>query len=145
MEIKLCSQSDLFKKFCKIGIEDNKFDLFCDSFSEFIVIIDSLDISEETKNYLYDIFLKDMNIYFKHKEEETLELEKNIIKYEPFNDNIKGAIKILKSYQNKLVYEISEKDKKAVKIVLQEINNLNWKNEIYVRLIKSYKELLEEK
>lgn len=33
-------------------------------------------------------------------------------------DEEKKAINLLKSYENKLVYEISEKDKKAVKTIL---------------------------
>ena len=65
MELKLNCNSELFKKFNDIAIKNNKYETFCDIFSEFIVILDSLDLSDETINYLYDMFIKDMYIYFK--------------------------------------------------------------------------------
>ena len=41
----------------------------------------------------------------------------------------KKAIKLLKTYENKLVYEIEDKDKKAVKILLNLITKLQKENE----------------
>ena len=45
------------------------------------------------------------------------------------NEEEKKAIKLLKTYENKLVYEIEDKDKKAVKILLNLINKLQKENE----------------
>jgi DNA-binding PadR family transcriptional regulator len=58
-------------------------------------------------------------------------------------DEEKKAINLLKSYENKLVYEISEKDKKAVKTILnliekqqKEIEELKEMNERQQQRIK---------
>ena len=40
---------------------------------------------------------------------------------------LEEAIEILKSYENKLVYEISEKDKEAVAVVLNQLDSLKFK------------------
>lgn len=45
-------------------------DTFVDKFDEFIGILAEQDLSEETIRYLYDIFIKDMNGYFKNKQYE---------------------------------------------------------------------------
>lgn len=46
-------------------------DTFVDAFNEFIGILAEQDLSEETIRYLYAIFCKDMNIYFKNKKYEV--------------------------------------------------------------------------
>ena len=45
----------------------------------------------------------------------------------------KKAIELLKTYENKLVYEIEDKDKKVVKIVLNLIEKLQEENEVLKR------------
>ena len=51
--------------------KDNKKDVFVDSFTEFICELDCVDLSDKTKQHLYDIFVKDMNIYFRNKKYEA--------------------------------------------------------------------------
>ncbi len=43
---------------------------FQDIFTEFIAELDDTDLSNKTKQHLYDIFIKDMNIYFENKKYE---------------------------------------------------------------------------
>ena len=45
-------------------------DTFVDAFTEFIAELDDVDLSDKTKQHLYDIFVKDMNIYFENKKYE---------------------------------------------------------------------------
>lgn len=47
----------------------------------------------------------------------------------------KKAIELLKTYENKLVYEIEDKDKKAVKIVLNLITKLQEENKVFKRAL----------
>ena len=63
--------SKMFYDLCNEAIEDNKKDTFVDAFTEFIVELDDVDLSEKTKQHLYDIFIKDMNIYFENKKYEV--------------------------------------------------------------------------
>jgi len=67
----LKTDSKMFHDLCNEAIEDNKKDTFVDSFTEFIVELDDVDLSEKTKQHLYDIFIKDMNIYFENKKYEV--------------------------------------------------------------------------
>ena len=62
--------SEMFHNLCNEAIKDNKKDTFVDAFTEFIVELDDVDLSEKTKQHLYDIFIKDMNIYFENKKYE---------------------------------------------------------------------------
>ena len=50
-----------------------------------------------------------------------------------YNCEEKKAIELLKTYENKLVYEIEDKDKEAVKVVLNLITKLRKENEILKR------------
>ena len=47
----------------------------------------------------------------------------------------KKTIELLKTYENKLVYEIEDKDKKAVKIVLNLIEKLQEENKVFKRAL----------
>ena len=47
----------------------------------------------------------------------------------------KKATELLKTYENKLVYEIEDKDKKAVKIVLNLIEKLQEENKVFKRAL----------
>ena len=61
---------------------DKDFDnyyLFQCAFDEFIGILAEQDLSEETTRYLYDMFIKDMKIYFKYKNAGKEELKKQAI------------------------------------------------------------------
>ena len=55
--------------------KDNKKDVFVDSFTEFICELDCVDLSDKTKQHLYDIFVKDMNIYFRNKKYEAVKID----------------------------------------------------------------------
>lgn len=66
----LQKDSEMFHNLCGEAEKDNKKDVFVDAFTEFIYELDCVDLSKETKNYLYDLFIKDMNIYFKNKKYE---------------------------------------------------------------------------
>lgn len=52
--------------------------------------------------------------------------------------NEKKAIELLKTYENKLVYEISEKDKEAVKVVLHYIEKLKQENKELKHITQNY-------
>lgn len=67
----LKADSKMFHDLCEEGIKDDKKDVFVDSFTEFIAELDDTDLSNKTKQHLYDIFIKDMNIYFKNKKYEV--------------------------------------------------------------------------
>lgn len=67
----LVKDDERLHEFNKIAIKDNKYDVFCDAFAEFIHELNCVDLSKETLQYLYDLFLKDMNIYFKNKKYEN--------------------------------------------------------------------------
>lgn len=66
----LKSDSEMFYKLNNEAEKDNKKDTFVDAFTEFITELDDVDLSEKTKQHLCDIFIKDMNIYFKNKKYE---------------------------------------------------------------------------
>lgn len=68
----LKADSKMFHDLCEEGIKDDKKDVFVDAFLEFIAELDDIDLSNKTKQHLYDIFIKDMNIYFKNKKYELL-------------------------------------------------------------------------
>ena len=57
----------------KKAIKDNKKDVFVDAFTEFLAELDDVDLSNKTKQHLYDIFIKDMNSYLKNKKYEVKE------------------------------------------------------------------------
>ncbi len=42
-------------------------DYFTDCFDEFIYHLGQLDLSKKTLNHIYDIFIKDMNMYFENR------------------------------------------------------------------------------
>ena len=50
---------------------DNYYTFQC-AFDEFIGILAEQDLSEETIRYLYDVFIKDMKVYFKYKKGEMI-------------------------------------------------------------------------
>lgn len=62
----LKANSKMFHDLCEEGIKD----VFVDAFTEFIAELDDTDLSNKTKQHLYDIFIKDMNIYFENKKYE---------------------------------------------------------------------------
>lgn len=64
------SKNNRLCEFYQIGISDNKYDTFTDAFGEFISELDCVDLSEKTLQHLYDVFIKDMNIYFENKKYE---------------------------------------------------------------------------
>ena len=66
----LKQDSEMFHNLCNEGMKDNKKDTFIDAFTEFIAELDDVDLSKKTKQHLYDIFIKDMNIYFENKKYE---------------------------------------------------------------------------
>ena len=63
--------SEMFHDLCDEAIKDKKKNIFVDAFTEFIVELDDVDLSQKTKQHLYDVFIKDMNIYFKNKKYEV--------------------------------------------------------------------------
>ena len=68
VEGMLKSDSEMFYNLNEEAIKDNKKDTFVDAFTEFITELADVDLSNKTKQHLYDIFIKDMNIYFKNKD-----------------------------------------------------------------------------
>ena len=62
--------SEMFHNLNTEAIKDNKKEVFVDAFTEFIAELDDVDLSDKTKQHLYDIFIKDMNIYFENKKYE---------------------------------------------------------------------------
>ena len=62
--------SEMFHNLNAEAIKDNKKDTFVDAFTEFITELDDVDLSDKTKQNLYYIFIKDMNIYFINKKYE---------------------------------------------------------------------------
>jgi hypothetical protein len=66
--------SEMFNNLNNEAMKDNKKEVFVDAFTEFIYELDSVDLSHETKQNLYDVFVKDMNIYFKNKHYENTEV-----------------------------------------------------------------------
>lgn len=67
----LKSDSEMFHNLNTEAIKDNKKDVFVDAFTEFIAELEDVDLSNKTKQHLYDIFIKDMNIYFENKVKES--------------------------------------------------------------------------
>lgn len=67
----LKSDSEMFHNLNTEAIKDNKKDVFVDAFTEFIAELDDVDLSNKIKQHLYDIFIKDMNIYFENKVKES--------------------------------------------------------------------------
>lgn len=55
------------QEFYSIVDEEEKYDTFVDAFSEFVHELNCVDLSEETLQNLYDLFIKDMRIYFENK------------------------------------------------------------------------------
>ena len=66
----LASEDERLSEFYEIAIKDSRYDTFTDSFGEFIHEMNCVDLSEKTLEHLYQIFLKDMRIYFKNKKYE---------------------------------------------------------------------------
>jgi len=62
----LKSEDERLSEFYEIGINNDKYNIFTDAFGEFIHEMNNVDLSEETKQHLYDIFIKDMIIYHKN-------------------------------------------------------------------------------
>ena len=60
-------KEDLIRDFRKEVDKRLILDTFVDAFDEFISILVEQDLSEETIRYLYELFIKDMNCYFKNK------------------------------------------------------------------------------
>lgn len=70
----LKSDSEMFYNLNAEADKDNKKDTFVDAFTEFIVELDDVDLSDKTKQHLYDVFIKDMNIYFENKKYEKSDI-----------------------------------------------------------------------
>lgn len=66
--------SEMFNNLNNEAMKDNKKEVFVDAFTEFIYELDCVDLSHETKQNLYDVFVKDMNIYFENKHYENTEV-----------------------------------------------------------------------
>lgn len=70
----LKDNSEMFNNLNNEAMKDNKKEVFVDAFTEFIYELDCVDLSHETKQNLYDVFVKDMNIYFENKHYENTEV-----------------------------------------------------------------------
>lgn len=70
----LKDNSEMFNNLNNEAMKDNKKEVFVDAFTEFIYELDCVDLSHKTKQNLYDVFIKDMNIYFGNKHYENTEV-----------------------------------------------------------------------
>ena len=59
----------LQENFRKISINNDniEYEIFVDAFDEFIYQLNEVDLSDNTLDFLYCIFIKDMNKYFENK------------------------------------------------------------------------------
>lgn len=64
----LVKDDERLHEFYEIVIKDSKYDTFTDAFGEFIHELNCTDLSEKTLQNLYDLFIKDMKIYFDNKD-----------------------------------------------------------------------------
>lgn len=64
----LVKDDERLHEFYEIAIKDSKYDTFTDAFGEFIHELNCIDLSEKTLQNLYDLFIKDMKIYFDNKD-----------------------------------------------------------------------------
>ena len=64
----LMKDDEILHEFYKIAIKENKYDTFIDAFGEFIHELNCTDLSEKTLQHLYEIFIKEMKIYFDNKD-----------------------------------------------------------------------------
>ena len=56
-----------FRKISINNIDNIEYEIFVDAFDEFIYQLNEADLSNNTLDFLYHIFIKDMNIYFENK------------------------------------------------------------------------------
>lgn len=56
-----------FRKISINNIDNIEYEIFVDAFDEFIYQLNEADLSDNTLDFLYHIFIKDMNIYFENK------------------------------------------------------------------------------
>lgn len=56
-----------FRKLSINNIDNIEYEIFVDAFDEFIYQLNEADLSDNTLDFLYHIFIKDMNIYFENK------------------------------------------------------------------------------
>lgn len=63
----LVKDDERLHEFHQIAIKDDKYDIFIDVFGEFIHELNCTDLSEKTLNHLYELFVKDMKMYFENK------------------------------------------------------------------------------
>lgn len=90
---------ELIYKFRQEVDKNSCVEVFEDAFEEFIKILGEQDLSVKTINYLYDIFIKDMNIYFKNKRFEVCESDKdNYISKSKIKEKIDELEKLEKSF-----------------------------------------------
>lgn len=60
-----------FRKLSINNIDNIEYEIFVDAFDEFIYQLNEADLSDNTLDFLYHIFIKDMNIYFENKKYNT--------------------------------------------------------------------------
>lgn len=68
---KLKYLQENFRKIAINNIDNKEYDIFVDAFDEFIYQLNEADLSNNTLDFLYHIFIKDMNIYFENKKYNT--------------------------------------------------------------------------
>ena len=71
----LTENSELVYKLRHVQYKNANQETFCDTFEEFIYEVDCLDLSETTKQHLYELFIKDMELYFEFVNKERLDDE----------------------------------------------------------------------
>ena len=111
----LKANSKMFHDLCEEGIKDDKKDVFVEAFTEFIAELDDTDLSNKTKQHLYDIFIKDMNIYFKNKKYEgkqQIDMLKTLIgkRVATFDGHIGVVIKHFKPTGRDMTVHIKQDD-----------------------------------
>lgn len=72
----LFSDCEMVNEFLDQVKKDESLDTFCDAFSEFIYQLAQVDLSKETLDDLFQIFLKDQKIYFNNKRRKEMEEKK---------------------------------------------------------------------
>jgi len=71
----LTENSELVYNLRHVQCKTDNQETFCDTFEEFIYEVDCLDLSETTKQHLYELFIKDMELYFEFVNKERLDDE----------------------------------------------------------------------
>lgn len=110
------------EQFTKFNNEDFRVS-FADIFTEFIDVLNSLDLSDKTLLYITELFNKDMQLFFKDMEIKIKKLEQNGLD-DLFDDELK---QITTEYLNNLLKELIKKDyvsKQKVKDKIKELENI---------------------